>query len=420
VVRVPDTGGTPTRVATLPWKPGQDAFVWPRFLPDGQHFLLSKAGDPALYVASLDSMGMQRVMEDGSAAVYAAGHLLFLRNASLFVRPFDPARLTFTGPEWLLAPRAAFFSVSDNGMVVYRPDRTVGSRLAWFDRRGRRTDALAEPGPYTQVVLSPGGRRAMLVRRDTRGTQTLGNSDLWEVDLTSGILSRVTSDPAPDTDPSWSPDERHVAYSSRRLGPMGVFVKDLNSGAEQPLVQWKEPILVDQWTPDGRFIIFRRSGFTVWAMPLGSNAKPIKLFDTPYVKDEVHVSPDGRWVAYHADESGRWEVYVARFPAFTAKRQISVSGGLQPQWSGDGKELFYLSGDGWLMTVRVSSDREFVGSPPVRLFAARIEPSPGQPQYAVSRDGKRFLGLEPVEGEPNTLTFLLNAFDASPSNWQAR
>ena len=127
---------------------------------------------------------------------------------------------------------------------------------------------------------------------------------------------------------------------------MGVFLKDVNSGAEEPLVVWKEPVFLDQWTPDGQFIIFHNRGQAVWAVPVTGDRKPRMLIDTPYVKDEVHVSPDGRWVAYNADESGRWEVYVAKFPEFTGKRQISSAGGVQPQWRGDGRELFYLGIDG--------------------------------------------------------------------------
>ena len=142
------------------------------------------------------------------------------------------------------------------------------------------------------------------------------------------------------------------------------------------------------------------------------------LIDTPYFEDEVHVSPDGRWVAYNADESGRFEVYVARFPEFTSKRQISGAGGVQPQWSPDGRELFYLGLDGSMMRVHVNAGPEFVGSPPSFLFATRLEPTNSQPQYGVSRDGQRFLGLEQVEAERNTLTFLLNWFEANSPNPQ--
>jgi eukaryotic-like serine/threonine-protein kinase len=233
------------------------------------------------------------------------------------------------------------------------------------------------------------------------------------VDLTTGIWSRLTTDPELDADPSWSPDERRVAFTSRRAGPLGVFVKDVNTGAEEPLVVWKQPVMLDQWTPDRQFLIFRNAGRAVWAVPLGGDRKPRMLIDTPYVEDEIHVSPDGRWVAYNADESGPWEVYVARFPGFTAKRQISSDGGVQPQWSGNGRDLFYLSGDGSMMGVGVTPGPEFVDSPPSRLFATRIEPNPNLPQYAVTADGQRFLGLEQAQGARNTLTFLLNELDAN-------
>jgi eukaryotic-like serine/threonine-protein kinase len=409
IVRVPDTGGKLTRVDTVPWKAGESAFVWPRFLPDGRHFVVSKISDPALYVASLDAVGMQQVAEEGSRALYAAGHLVFFRGPSVFARPFDAARLAFTGPEVKLIERAAFFSTSTTGTVVYRPSRITPSQLTWFDRHGRRTRTLAEPGTYLQVVLSARGHRASLVRPDTQEVaQAQANSDIWDVDLRSGILSRVTTDPTTDTDPSWSPDERQIAFSSRRTGPMGVFLKDVNSGAEEPLVAWKEPVFLDEWTPDGQFIIFHTRDRAVWAVPVSGDRKPRMLINTPYAKDEVHVSPDGQWVAYNADESGRWEVYVAKFPEFTGKRQISSAGGVQPQWRGDGKELFYLGIDRRLMAVRVTAGAEFAVSPPAALFATGLEPNSGRPQYAVTRDGQRFLGLERAEEERNTLTILLN------------
>ena len=422
IVRVPDTGGKVTRVDTVPWKAGESAFVWPRFLPDGRHFLVSKIGDPALYVASLDAVGMQQVAEEGSRAVYAAGQLVFFRGASVFARPFDAERFAFTGPEMKLIDRAAFFSASQTGTVVYRPDRIIPSQITWFDRRGRRTVTLSEPGPYLQVVLSPRGHRATLVRADTQEVaQAQANTDLWDVDLASGILSRVTTDPTTDTDPSWSPDERHIAFSSRRAGAMGVFVKDVNSGVEKPLVAWKEPVFVDEWTPDGQFIIFRSSaGRAVWAVPVAGDRKPRMLVNTAYSKDEVHVSPDGRWVAYNGDESGRSEVYVAKFPDFTAKRQNLKRGGVQPQWRGDGTELFYLGIDRTMMGVRVTAGAEFVGSPPSALFTTGLEPNSGRPQYAVTRDGQRFLGLERVEGERNTMTFLLNWLGAHSTSTQGR
>ena len=163
-------------------------------------------------------------------------------------------------------------------------------------------------------------------------------------------------------------------------------MKDLVSGKEEPLGTFGEPAVIDEWTRDGRFIIFRTLGKAVYAMPLSGDRTPRLLADTPYIEDEVHVSPDGRWVAFQADESGRWEIYVAAFPTFTSKRQISSGGGLQPQWRGDGRELFYLSPDGSLMSVRVDARTEFTASRPAPLFTTNIAPFGGGTTAAVRRD----------------------------------
>jgi Tol biopolymer transport system component len=252
------------------------------------------------------------------------------------------------------------------------------------------------------VVLSPRGGRAAVVRPDAQG-----NADLWNVDLANGILSRLTTHPAEDTDPSWSPDERALAFTSRRTGVAGVFVKDLVSGKEGPLVAFPERVALDEWTPDGRFVIFRNAAKAVYAMALTGSRTPKMLIDTPFIEDEVHVSPDGHWVAFDANESGPWEVYVASFPTFTSKRQVSTGGGVQPQWRRDGHELFYLGPDGSMMSVRVETRPDLTATTPARLFTTNIAPDPWVPKYAVTADGQRFLGIEPVAGSAS-FTFLLN------------
>ncbi len=407
VYRVADTGGMATAVETVPGKPGQRRFASPRFLPDGRHYLVAVVDDPAVYVASLDAPGTRKVMDDGAAAVYAAGHLFYSRRAGVFARPFDAERLEFSGAEMQLTERPGEVSVSDGGTIAYRPVGAPVSTLTWFDHSGRHTETLGKSEPYTQLVLSPRGRHATVVRGDAEGI----GKDLWDVDLASGIFSRLTTDPADDDDPSWAPDERSLAFISRRTGRKAVFVKDLTSGKEDPLVPFDEDVGLDQWTPDGRFIIFRTMGKAVYAMPLSGERTPRTLVDTPYTEDEVHVSPDGRWVTFHADESGRWEVYVAAFPSFTSKRQISSGGGVQPQWRADGRELFYLGPDGSMMSVQVDARTEFTASPPTRLFATNIAPDPYVPQYGVTADGQRFLGLERAGGD-QSFTFLLNWLNA--------
>jgi Tol biopolymer transport system component len=258
-----------------------------------------------------------------------------------------------------------------------------------------------------QVVLSPSGKWATVVQPDPRSGRR--NLDLWNVELATGIRSKLTTDPSPDSDPSWSPDERRVAFTSARTGTGGVYVKDMITGLEKPLVVRDELFVVDEWTPDGKFIIFRNAGRAVWSTAVSGDSPPKLLVDTPYREDEVHVSPDGRWVAYNADLSGTWQVYVARFPEFTEQHQISISGGVQPQWRRrDGRELFYLALDGSLMVLPFNSATGPAGRQASRLFPTQFEPNHGEPQYAVTADGARFLGLERMAGDRASLVVLLN------------
>ena len=405
ILQVPDTGGTAGAVATLPRASGKPAFESPRFLPDGRRFLVTEVGERASYLASLDAPGLQKLPQDGSRCIYAAGHLLFFRGAGAYARRFNPARVEFTGPELLLAETADFLSTSDAGTVLYGLQSSASSRLAWFDRGGRPTAHVGEIGEYQQQVLSPSGKRATVVQRDPRGDR---RSDLVNVDLTTGFFSKLTTHPAADTDPAWAPDERRVAFSSNRSGTAGVYVKDLITGTEEPLVVREDFLGVDEWTPDGKFIIFHNLGGAVWSVALGGDRTPRMLADTPYVKDEVHVSPNGRWVAYNADLSGGWQVYVAKFPEFTAQRQISGAGGVQPLWRADGRELFYLALDGSLMAVPFESATGSEGGKPSVLFVTPFEPSPYLHKYAASGDGARFLGLEQMAGDRATLVVLLN------------
>jgi Tol biopolymer transport system component len=301
--------------------------------------------------------------------------------------------------------------VSDDGTIVYRPTNVATSMLTWFDRGGRRLGTLGNPGPYQLVVLSPQGRHATVVRGETE----LDSWDLWDGDLASGIFSRLTTDVGLDADPAWSPDERSLAFMSTRRGRPALFLKDLVRGTEEPLVPFDEPLALHHWTPDGRFVIATTMGKAVYAVPLSGDRTPRMLVDTPYTEDELHVSPDGRWVAFNADESGRWEVYIAAFPAFTSKRQISDAGGVEPQWRGDGRELFYLAPDGSMMSMRVDTRSGLTVSPPSRLFSSGLAANPDLAQYAVTADGQRFLGIERATSV-SSFTFLINRLKPQPAN----
>jgi serine/threonine protein kinase/Tol biopolymer transport system component len=402
--RIADTGG-PATPLTMPPPPKGGGYWLPQFLPDERTFLVWEVGARATYAGSLDRPGTLKLLNTGTGAdrpVYAGGRLFFHQGTTLVARPFDARRLEFTGATVPLADSSSFFSVSAGGVVVYLSESAGMTQLTWFDREGKRTGTVGDPGYIQGISLAPSGRRAAVFRDTGR------NVDLWTVDLTTGIVSRLTSDPADDTDPAWSPDERSIAFTSTRAGAWGVYVKTLVDGKEEPLTSG-DPMVVDTWTPDGQSVIVRTMGRAVYAASVHGDHTPRLLVDTPYTEDELHLSPDGRWVAFNSDESGRWEVYVASFPGFTSKQQLSGQGGVQPQWRADGRELFYLALDGTMMSVGVEPDRELVARTPSPLFPTRVVPNPNLPQYAVTPDGKRFLALDAGDRR-SSFTFLLNFF----------
>ena len=426
---VSDRGGAPRPVTRIDTARGETSHQIAGFLPDGRQFLYAALGpQPVLYAASLDGGSVKEVLRGVAAArVVPSGYLLFTRQQTLMAQRLDFGTLQLQGTAQPLAEHIAggAFSASDLGTLVFRAGGGSPTMLNWIDRNGQRSDRVGPPAYYQQVVLAPRGGRAAVQRMDT----DTGNSDIWIVDLATGISSRLTLDPALDGDPAWSPDERQVAFTTFRTGRGSVYLWDLVSGVEQPLFDMPAPdagsgpppeslpslaparlpegVALDDWAADGQLIV-RTFGRAVFALPLAGDRQPILLADTPYVEDQTQVSPDGRLIAFNSDESGRWEVYVAALPGFTEKRQVSSAGGMQPRWRRDGKELFYLSLDGAMMAAPVSpGDRPMTGLP-ARLFQTRLSPAPTVPQYDVSADGSRFLVLEPtaVGGEP--ITFVLN------------
>jgi len=409
--QVPESGGKPTPVTAIDKARGDRGHRFPHFLPDGRTFLFAVDGQaPGIYAGSLDHKTVKRVVGDGAHSFYAEpGFLMFVQEQSLMFVPFDLKTLEVSGTPKPVADRVrgGMFSVASNGTIVYRAGGNAPVQLSWFMRDGRRVGPVGAPGPYRNIALSPSGRR-VAIQEGNAGFHVESEGDLWLMDLTTGVHSRLTNDPAFDSDPSWSPDERSLAFTSSRVGRPALFHKDLVTGVESQLADIPERVAVDEWTPDGRFVIFRNFGPSVYALPMTGERKPRRLMETSYLIDQTHVSPDGKWIAFNSDESGRWEVHVAKFPEFSGKRQLSTGGGMQPLWRGDSRELFYFSPQGTVMAVDIGSDDTVEAVAPKPLFQVNLNPSWQVGEYGVTANGQRFLIAEPTSRSAHSMTFLFN------------
>jgi hypothetical protein len=410
IYRVPESGGAPVAVTTLEASRGETGHRFPHFLPDHRSFLFTAFGTrQEIRAGTLDSATTNLVIADAAQAVFVPPtSLLFLRGQSIVAASFDSERVEITGTERHVVDQVTGgLSASLNGTLVFRPAGLTITQLQRFTRDGRRLGTLGSSGAYQQLALSPSGRRVALQRGEFT-TTGIGTSNIWILDLITGVDSKLAAVPRYEADPSWSPDERSLAFTTApSQGRPNLVKRDLVTGREESLADIVGNL--DEWTLDGRFAIFRREGQAIIAVPLAGDRTPRTIADRPLVvQDQSHVSPDGHWIAFNSNESGRWEVHAARFPDFTEKQQISNSGGVQPLWRRDSQELFYLDLRGQVMSVTLTKESPTPFGVPRALFSTTLNPSPNVGEYAVTGDGQRFLALEPVGGAPAGLAFVLN------------
>jgi Tol biopolymer transport system component len=433
--RVPATGGEPIPViggepATAPGGYRQNSpMVRPYFLPDGRHFLhYAKAlQEPGIYLASLDGKEERRLLAADSDGIYAPsasgdsskGWLLFLREGALLAQPFDARRLNLTGEPFPITDQAEAwsFSVSDTGILVYQSRRIDEvTQLGWVDRAGKPLESIGATGPYqNHPRLAPDGKRVVVARMDAKTRR----QDLYVIDLTRGAESRLTFDPADDSLPVWSRDGNRIVWASNRTGTHQLYQKLASGvGQDELLLQSDVPLLPSSWSADGKFLLYARtdpkSSDDVWVLPLEGDRKPFPFLQTPFWETEAQFSPDGRWIAYRTNESGRSEVYVQTFPASGGRWQVSTNGGHHPQWRSDGKELFYCSTDGKLMAVDVKRGDAFEASLPKTLFNL-AEAKVYYADYAATADGQRFLFVRKLqEGSPAPFSVVVNWTAGAP------
>jgi eukaryotic-like serine/threonine-protein kinase len=412
--RVSAEGGRPEPVTHA--SPQARDHYFPQFLPDQRQFLFYATGTaPGIYVGALGPADAPRRILDAQSAIYVtSGHLLFVRQGTLFSQPFDPSRAELAGTPTAIAEHIvvreekAALSASASGAIVYRTGPSIAPhRFVWYDRSGKPRETLpgSDFGGSSNFSLSPDGTRLAIPSR------TDGTSDIWLLDIKRGVPSRLTSHPEFDLFPVWSPDGRRVAFTSNRRGTgFEPFMKAVDDSVrEEALVDGGAPVWVpNDWSPDGQFILATigrpDTGLDIWALPFDGRRMPLPIAATPFNETSAQFSPPGgRWIAYQSDESGPVEIYAQPFRGPGRKVRISGGGGVQVRWRRDGKELFYLASDNRLMAVPIqldSSGENLEVGTPMPLFQTRLAGTARtdvERHYTVSADGQRFLMGTPTE-----------------------
>jgi serine/threonine protein kinase/Tol biopolymer transport system component len=399
IMRVSASGGTPVPVTKL------DAALhtshrWPFFLPDGKHFLYvalhhdaSKSGNNSLYYASLDGRENRLLFRSQTNAVYASGFLLFGRGDQLMAQPFNASSGTVSGEPQNVAKGVMNdastwhmdASASNDGLLVFGSGASGDLELVWMDRGGKISTIAGKLPDLQSAVLSPQGDRVAL-------QMNAGQTDIWVLDLTRGVRTRITFGPVGNVSPIWSPDGKWIAYSSAQNGHFAICRKPSDgSGAEECLLTVEQEPELDDWSRDGKYLLYSLSVpggplRQISALPLEGERKPSVVVDRGAFGK---LSPDGRWLAYQSAESGTFEVYVMPFGGGQGKWQVSANGGGRPQWSKDGKQLYYMDLTYSLFAVPVT---DATGSLQFGV-AEKLITNWSAPQvfYDVSPDGKKFL-----------------------------
>jgi eukaryotic-like serine/threonine-protein kinase len=417
LMRVGASGGAPAPLTTVD-AAQHTSHRWPFFLPDGRHFLYlalnhdaSKSANDAIFYASVDGRENRPLLNAQSNAVYADGYLLYARGDQLMAQPFDPARGTLSG-----TPRAVAKGVMNDattwhmdatasaaGVLIFASGGSGDLQLVWLDRNGKQVGAVADAFPNLSfAALSPQGDRVAL-----QCNMDSGLTDIWVFDLARGVRTRLTFGPATNTSPVWSPDGKWIAYASLRGKSYSLFRKPSDgSGREELLMAADLQVVASDWSRDGKSIFYwsgSDDALGAWVLPLEGDRKPRKVLDRG---SQSVLSPDGHWLAYTSTESGGVEVYVVGYGGAQGKWQVSVKGGAYPQWSADGKQLYYLDPSFDVLTVPVRS----IGGALQFGAAQTLIATWSAPTvfYSVSPDGKRFLLDQAPQQVSQSVTVISN------------
>lgn len=422
--QVPATGGIPQPVTSLDSAHAEASHAFPQFLPDGRHFLYLAAsfrpGESSIRVGSLDSKASTVLLKADTSAEYAPvlpGHpssLLFVDHGTLMAQPFDARRLQVSGERTVITSQIRYqrwqkasFSVSRDGVLLYEGGSAENRQFAWFDRQGKLLATFGPRNIYAAFALSPDEKRLTIQRYDDPDTVL---PTIWIMDLDrEGVTFRLSETGVPEAEfgAVWSADSSQVAFSFGDDQAMRLLRRPLAGGAPELLLDTPGPKFPTDWSSDGRFLAYNSQWPDyqyqhAWIVPIGPSQpreQPRPFFQHSYAEESASFSPASvgqgpLWIAYKSDETGREEVYVREMPPGTRKWQVSNQGGFLPHWRRDGRELFYISPDGTLMSVAVNGGATVRFGPPQALFNTGIRRTAFNRfmnQYAVSGSGQRFL-----------------------------
>jgi Tol biopolymer transport system component len=422
IMRASTRGGPAERVTEVNASSGP-AHRLPQFLPDGKRFLFSSALGTAetdgVYLGSLDKTPPVRLLPGDTGGRFASpDKLLTIRQGALQAYSFNAASGVVRGEPVIIAQGFAgasangVFSTSDTGLLAYRAGTTQRRQLVWVNRHGTVLRALGEPEAdfIASPELSPDEQSVVVFLQRT------GINDIWVIELARNLARRITDGPPASAHPLWDPDGQHVVFYSRRSGGGGPARQAIVGGKAEPLFANAENGVALSWTRDRSYILMRRngakSGSDLVAIETRGEQRQVVIAQSQDGDTEGQFSPDGRWVAFVSNQSGRPEVFVQSFPEGRSRTQVSTGGGTQVRWSSDGREIFYVAPDGRMMAASIA----FGGASPdvklpVPLFQTHLAAGTNvlgiKPQYAVSRDG-RFLLNTAIESASAPIVVSVN------------
>jgi serine/threonine-protein kinase len=440
--RVPEVGGKPSELTKLDLSAGEWTHRWPQVLPGGKAVLFTQRGsmnfdDATIVVQSLITGQRKIVQRGGTFGRYLpGGYLVYLHSGTLFGAPFDVDRLELVGApvpavegmERDAEHGGAQIAFSSDGTLLYLPDQSknLKSTILWMERDGKTASLRSIPARYSDPRFSPDGRRLAIDLIDEKGR------DIWVYEWQRNRMLRFTLGAGENERPVWTPDGLRIAFASDRAerGVSNIYWQRSDvTGEIQRLTESNNPQRPNSWHPNGKFLAFAESnpqtGSDIMILPLeGSEVagwkpgKPFAFVNSASNEGRPVFSPDGRWLAYWSDESGRSEVYVRPFPGPGAKRLISTNGGTYPTWSSNGKELFYQDADAKIMVAAYTASGSMFQAEKPRAWSAVSLPlstwAIGELNYDVSPDGKRLVvAPDQAEGaaKEDKITFLFNFTD---------